>query len=369
MNKHGFTLVELLVAITIIGVISAVGLVSFTGVRGKTQDSVRKNDLRTLATALELYFQKNGEYLVDASTCPKTSNILYSDSEFANLINGPLPTDPKTDTNYCYETDNEGLNYKLLAKLDDNTDYILTSEDFIASATTQPTATPTNAPAPTATPTPTPLPTDNTTAPPGKGICREQQNNNIQVYVFNDPDYNPTLWPKICGSDSDYCPYPRRILASGDPLYRFTDRIQEQGIQEEERPQDGYNGPITVRVESDICEINLIAYQAQYIHYGLANNRFYGRVATFILPGLVGANSTHVTPVKYAVSAQIPAGKTFTRGTCYIGAGGQLNPAGLVAAQSGPGNIVACPNQSQFFTLGSASAVGFMTIGLKDAPN
>lgn len=170
-TTQGFTLIELLVVVTIIGVISAVGLASLTGVRGKTQDTVRKNDLRTLATALELYFQKNGEYLVDTDICPQTTNILYENSNnnnFDDLISGNLPLDPKTGAKYCYETDSEGLNYKLIAKLDDNTDHILTSEDYIAearttptpTATASPTAIPTRTPRPARTPRPTATPID-----------------------------------------------------------------------------------------------------------------------------------------------------------------------------------------------------------------
>ena len=53
--KKGFTLIELLVVIAIIGLLSSIVLVSMQGVRAKARDSVRKQDLRAVQMAFELY--------------------------------------------------------------------------------------------------------------------------------------------------------------------------------------------------------------------------------------------------------------------------------------------------------------------------
>ena len=59
-RKRGFTLVELVVVITIMMVITAIGVVSFSGINKKSRDSRRMSDLDKLAIALEVYKQENG---------------------------------------------------------------------------------------------------------------------------------------------------------------------------------------------------------------------------------------------------------------------------------------------------------------------
>lgn len=67
MGKRGFTLIELLVALSIVSIISIVGFVSYSQSQTYARDVKRKNDLRAIATALELYYQANKRY-----PCPGT---------------------------------------------------------------------------------------------------------------------------------------------------------------------------------------------------------------------------------------------------------------------------------------------------------
>lgn len=63
MSKtRGFTLIELLVAITIIAVLSIIGLNAYSGVQQSARDARRKDDLRSIKVALELYYQRNKNY-------------------------------------------------------------------------------------------------------------------------------------------------------------------------------------------------------------------------------------------------------------------------------------------------------------------
>src|SRR3990167_4460210 len=61
-SKKGFTLVELLIAISIIAIISAVGITSYSQAQKLGRDFKRKQDLRSIATALELFHQKYKRY-------------------------------------------------------------------------------------------------------------------------------------------------------------------------------------------------------------------------------------------------------------------------------------------------------------------
>lgn len=60
--QAGFTLVELLVVMSIIGVLAGVLLTNFVGVRERAADARTKNDLRQLKTALRLYYNDFQHY-------------------------------------------------------------------------------------------------------------------------------------------------------------------------------------------------------------------------------------------------------------------------------------------------------------------
>lgn len=121
VKKSGFTLIELLVVISIIAVLSTIGLTTYSDVQSSARDSVRKQDLNTLATALELYYQKNSQYIPPASSaaenCSRDTDKFYIDiTTFINGASG-APKDPRGDK-YCYISINNGKSYRLFAKLE-----------------------------------------------------------------------------------------------------------------------------------------------------------------------------------------------------------------------------------------------------------
>lgn len=66
-NKKGFTLVELLVVITILAILMTIGIAVYSGVQKNARDLRRKTDLRSIKIALDLYYQSNGKYPTVAS--------------------------------------------------------------------------------------------------------------------------------------------------------------------------------------------------------------------------------------------------------------------------------------------------------------
>ncbi|HSH62420.1 MAG TPA: prepilin-type N-terminal cleavage/methylation domain-containing protein [Acidimicrobiales bacterium] len=82
-TSHGFTLVELLVVIVILGILSAVVVFAVRGSGGKGRQEASTTDDRILRTALETYCAKNGKYPADPDgTGPKDSMDVLVDGKF-----------------------------------------------------------------------------------------------------------------------------------------------------------------------------------------------------------------------------------------------------------------------------------------------
>ncbi len=77
-SKKGFTLIELLVVIAIIGVLSGVIMQSLTYTRQNSRDTIRKDQLNGLRTAITSYFTTIGSY-------PSTGGVWFS-SEVGDAV-------------------------------------------------------------------------------------------------------------------------------------------------------------------------------------------------------------------------------------------------------------------------------------------
>ncbi len=62
-NKQtGFTIVELLIVIVVIGILAAITIVAYNGIQGRSKDAKRQSDLSAIQKGLELYYVDNGGY-------------------------------------------------------------------------------------------------------------------------------------------------------------------------------------------------------------------------------------------------------------------------------------------------------------------
>lgn len=61
-TQKGFTLIELLVVIAIIGILSTLAVISLNNARTKAKDAKMVSDIKSIQTALELYYNDYNSY-------------------------------------------------------------------------------------------------------------------------------------------------------------------------------------------------------------------------------------------------------------------------------------------------------------------
>ena len=92
-QSQGFTLIELLVVVAIIGILSAVGVVSYSGYKVSAEKKQAEITLNSIYLAEQEYKSNNGEYYINTST----SNIV------TNLFDG---VDDLSEQAYSFRTTN-----------------------------------------------------------------------------------------------------------------------------------------------------------------------------------------------------------------------------------------------------------------------
>ena len=61
-KSRGFTIVELLVVIVVIGILAAITVVSYTGITAKAKTTQAKNNAQSVQSVAEVYFTENNYY-------------------------------------------------------------------------------------------------------------------------------------------------------------------------------------------------------------------------------------------------------------------------------------------------------------------
>lgn len=99
-KQTGFTIVELLIVIVVIGILAAITIVSFSGVQQRASDTERTTDMGQLHKALEMFYAENNYY-------PAVNDVLSASFRTNNLkIPESIVTPPgQTGTiSYCWSS-------------------------------------------------------------------------------------------------------------------------------------------------------------------------------------------------------------------------------------------------------------------------
>ncbi len=112
-NKKGFTLVELLVVISIIAILSVIGITVFTGVQKGARDSKRKGDINAITKAYEVKYNNTGSY-GDLKPDLQENIDLFASKQF--------PKDPKGGSYAITQNPSSG-GFRVCTTLEDNTSF------------------------------------------------------------------------------------------------------------------------------------------------------------------------------------------------------------------------------------------------------
>ena len=96
-RNQGFTIVELLIVIVVIGILALLVITTYSGIQAKARNAKRETDMASLQTQLEAFFSQNGYYpsLTDMNTASFLSGQMKSLDQNA-LIDPSNATQSKT---------------------------------------------------------------------------------------------------------------------------------------------------------------------------------------------------------------------------------------------------------------------------------
>jgi type II secretion system protein G len=129
-RQEGFTLLELLIVIVIIGILALIIVPGLASGPARARDTTRKSDLRAVKNALETYFNDNNTY--PGGNYSGLSGVLVT-----NYLPS-LPHDPKCpsgtcssgQSDYVYTPGSGNSNYTLEAQLENSTDSQINDAGF-----------------------------------------------------------------------------------------------------------------------------------------------------------------------------------------------------------------------------------------------
>ena len=111
-KQSGFTIIELLIVIAIIGILATLVLTNFQGAQARGRDTVRRSDINSLYQKLEEYYNENNGYpdgSLSAATFPGVDEGALTDEDGAtittNINTGAAPgsiTIPGNTNEYVY---------------------------------------------------------------------------------------------------------------------------------------------------------------------------------------------------------------------------------------------------------------------------
>lgn len=87
-HNKGFTIVELLIVIVIIGILAALVIVAYNGIQGRANDTAIQSDLRNIGQKIELYNTDNSAYPTLAQISSGSLGIKATKNSYSTAAGG-----------------------------------------------------------------------------------------------------------------------------------------------------------------------------------------------------------------------------------------------------------------------------------------
>jgi general secretion pathway protein G len=105
--QAGFTLVELMIVISIIALLTGIIVANLTSSKARSRDAQRVSDLNQIQLALEQYFDRCGQYpIADSNGMPSTSSSCSGGVITISSYISKIPQDPSNGQKYLYVANN-----------------------------------------------------------------------------------------------------------------------------------------------------------------------------------------------------------------------------------------------------------------------
>ena len=132
-HERGFTLIELMIVMVIIGILATIVAGNFVQVKLRARDAQRKNDLAQMQRTMEAYYNDHGKY-PSFLTADMTWGGPFVDSVSGVTYMNQLPNDPQQPTTqFSLLVSTDGLKYHLLAHLENTKDEDITTNGNITT--------------------------------------------------------------------------------------------------------------------------------------------------------------------------------------------------------------------------------------------
>lgn len=120
VDRRGFTIVELLIVIVVIGVLAAITIVAYNGIQTRARDSSRTSAVRQIQKSIELYKQTNGRYP------PQVAIGTNAPAGFSGIWGTGYSYSVATDDSWMKNLVTSGVTSRVpLDPVNDNTHYIV----------------------------------------------------------------------------------------------------------------------------------------------------------------------------------------------------------------------------------------------------
>ncbi len=115
-KSYGFTLIEIMLVVILLGIIFSLSSLSYTSVRNRAYDSERQSDIQEIRLALEQYRSNNNVYPTAVPTLGMNFGSGALNDAGGNIYMSKLPQDPRyPEKQYFYET--SGTDFTLYTSL------------------------------------------------------------------------------------------------------------------------------------------------------------------------------------------------------------------------------------------------------------